>query len=168
MSQGVDPTRRALLRGRFRPQAKGLPLPWALPWTQFSAGCSRCDGCIKACPEQIIVRGEGGFPTLDFTRGECTFCGQCVDACNEPLFLLRTLSPWSLKAHIGSGCLAFGKVFCQSCQDACETRAIRFRPVVGGIPTPSIEPADCTGCGACVAGCPTQAITVADPREERP
>lgn len=165
MSQGVDPTRRALLRGRLRSPAKALPLPWAIPWSDFVAGCSRCGDCLAACPEGIIVQGDGGFPTLNFQHGECTFCGACVDACNEPLFLPREQTPWQLVARIGEGCLAFGQVFCQSCQDSCEPRAIRFSPAPRGIPVPTLIVADCTGCGACVAACPAQAIRVIDSKD---
>ena len=70
--------------------------------------------------------GEGGFPVVDFQRGECTFCTRCVTVCKAPLFRPTTESPWYYKAHIEANCLANGQVFCQRCQDSCEPNAIRF------------------------------------------
>jgi ferredoxin len=43
----------------------------------------------------------------------------------------------------------------------CEARAIAFPPRLGGCSLPQIDPARCTGCGACVAPCPTAAIEIA-------
>jgi ferredoxin-type protein NapF len=69
----VDASRRGFFRGRPRPKAEIRP-PWALAESLFTDCCTRCNDCIDACPEQIIVIGDGGYPTIDFKRGECTFC----------------------------------------------------------------------------------------------
>ncbi len=68
--------------------------------------------------------------------------------------------PWHYKAHIEANCLANGQVFCQRCQDSCEPNAIRFIPVLGRVPTPTVEPDRCNGCGACVQDCPVGSIKV--------
>ncbi|MBL8483559.1 MAG: 4Fe-4S binding protein, partial [Rhodocyclaceae bacterium] len=39
---------------------------------------------------------------------------------------------------------------------------IRFRPQRGGIFTPTLDAAACSGCGACYAGCPVAAISLAE------
>jgi len=70
------------------------------------------------------------------------------------------LSPCHYKAHIEANCLANGQVFCQRCQDSCEPNAIRFIPVLGRVPTPTVEPDRCNGCGACVQDCPVGSIKV--------
>ncbi|MGY4026374.1 ferredoxin-type protein NapF [Aeromonas rivuli] len=163
MSDGVKLSRRHLLRGRFKAVTPAAQLPWSLPWPAFVADCSRCGDCLTACPEQIIIKGDGGFPELDFSRGECSFCGDCASACSEPLFRPTEQSPWDYIAHIAESCLANGQVYCQRCQDSCETRAIRFIPILGRVPTPSVDAALCTGCGACVADCPVDSIKVASP-----
>jgi len=156
----VDASRRGFFRGRPRPQAEIRP-PWALPEAGFSERCTRCNDCLTACPEQIIVSGDGGFPTIDFGRGECTFCGACASAC-KPLALLRVdaQQPWPYKALIGPGCLPKHGVECRVCGDFCDVRAIRFAPRIGGSPLPEIDPEKCTGCGACVAPCPVTALTI--------
>ncbi|MGB8052179.1 MAG: 4Fe-4S dicluster domain-containing protein, partial [Azonexus sp.] len=83
----VDASRRGFLRGRPRPKAKIRP-PWALPETDFVDRCTRCGNCLSACPQKILVAGDGGFPTIDFSQHECTFCGDCATAC-QPLALFR-------------------------------------------------------------------------------
>ena len=160
MPDKIDLARRGLFRGRLRTAEPPLQLPWSIAWSAFADGCTRCKECLAACPEQIVIQGEGGFPTLDFRRGECTFCGECITACKEPLFRPTTEAPWHYKAHIEANCLAHSQVFCQRCQDSCEPFAIRFVPMFGRVPTPMVDPERCNGCGACVADCPVSSITV--------
>lgn len=161
METAVDWSRRSFLRGRA---ATRLPMPlrppWALEESAFLAACTRCDACVAACATQIVVRGAGGFPEVDFTRGECTFCNACADNC-RPQALVRTGErPWRLAPAIAPTCLAAANVVCRSCGDVCEARAIRFRPRLGGAALPEVDASSCTGCGACVRACPSQAVTM--------
>jgi ferredoxin-type protein NapF len=117
-------------------------MPWALAEAAFLARCTRCNACIDACPERIVIRGSGGFPEVDFAKGGCTFCGRCADVC-APRALDRAVGePWAVKAAIGAGCLARNRVVCRSCGERCEARE------------------RCTGCGACAPVCPVSAITL--------
>jgi ferredoxin-type protein NapF len=63
-------------------------------------------------------------------------------------------------ARIGRSCLALNGVFCQSCADACEARAIRFAPLPGRPPVPIVADERCTACGECAAVCPAGAIAI--------
>lgn len=156
----VDASRRGFLRGRPRPQAEIRP-PWALPEAAFIDHCTRCNDCLKACPQKILVVGDGGYPTVDFSHAECTFCADCVAVCQpKALFRQADALPWALKAVISDACLARRGVECRVCGDFCEARAIRFMPRLGGSPLPEIASDSCTGCGACVGPCPTRAIAV--------
>ena len=67
-------------------------------------------------------------------------------------------APWSIRARIGSACLAVQGVLCRLCEEPCEETAIRFRPALGGYALPEIDGEACSGCGACVSACPAQAI----------
>ena len=160
-----NPARRRLLQ-RDRPLYRP---PWALPEERFVASCTRCDGCIDRCPEGILVRGAGGFPELDFGRGGCLFCGDCLQACEAGALASTDPVPetaWSLRASIDERCLSAQGVVCRTCGDLCETGAIRFRLQPGGRALPELDRGACTGCGACLAVCPAQAITLTSPREE--
>ncbi|MDH0357302.1 ferredoxin-type protein NapF [Aeromonas caviae] len=166
MTDGVNLSRRGLFRGRLNAPKAGIQLPWSVSWDEFVAGCTRCGDCLAACPEQILIKGDGGFPTVDFHRGECTFCTECVSACQAPVFRPTIQTPWEYVAHIEAGCLATAQVFCQRCQDSCEQQAIRFSPRLGRVPTPGIHAESCNGCGACVADCPVGSISIGLSRGE--
>lgn len=155
-------SRRHLLRGRWHSATPEQRPPWSVNETAFIAGCSRCHACITQCESGVLVVGQGGFPTLDFSRAECTFCRQCADACSETLFLDAAQAPWQLRAEIASHCLASRGIECRSCQDSCEPRAIAFVPQLGGVAAIRLTTARCNGCGACVAACPVNAIQMVD------
>ncbi|MCB2102417.1 MAG: ferredoxin-type protein NapF [Rhodobacterales bacterium] len=152
-----------LLRGRTaRAPAPSRP-PWALAEPAFRITCDGCGDCLPACGQGILSMGGDGLPTVSFARGSCTFCGDCVTVC-RPGALSRVdkagapRAAWSLKAHIGGSCLSVRGITCRTCGDRCDERAIRFRPVPGGIALPDLDSTACTGCGACLAPCPVGAI----------
>ena len=161
-SARVTASRRGFLRmGRCAVEPAVRP-PWALDEVLFLDRCTRCDRCIEACPTRILTRMDGGFPGVDFSRGECTFCGDCVRGC-EPQALLRSdpaASPWAMVAAIGADCLAVRGVECRVCGEACPEGAIRFRLQLGGVAQPVLDAGGCTGCGACIGPCPTRAIAM--------
>jgi len=162
-------SRRALFKGQARTQPPLRP-PWALAEADFISSCTRCSACIDACPESIVSRGDGGFPVVDFSHGECTFCQACVQAC-EPRALradgpgVDVGAPWSIKAAVQDSCLALHGVHCQTCRDACPTSAIGF-PLRVGVPHPVVDPERCTGCGACIAPCPADALHMQPPARQ--
>ncbi len=155
----VDLARRRLFSRRDQSAAK-VTLPWLKSPEQFTDQCTRCNECISQCETNVIVTGEGGFPTVDFSVDECTFCYQCANACPESLFTSQHDAPWQIKAVISDDCLAKRNVECRACSDMCETMAIRFQLAVGQVAQPILSLDDCSGCGACVAPCPTKAIAV--------
>ncbi|MTI14823.1 ferredoxin-type protein NapF [Sansalvadorimonas verongulae] len=163
----IDRTRRNLLRGILHPSTDAktavyAPLypPWSLPAEDFLNACTRCGNCIRQCPESIITTGDGGFPEVNFHKGECTFCGECVSACQAGALIKQHPSqkPWTYIAHIKDNCLALNGVTCSRCADECESNAIKLNYSVLGISTPSVNSESCTGCGACVSVCPVNAI----------
>lgn len=159
----VDLERRSFLRGRSRRPPAAVRPPGALAEADFLARCDRCGDCGRACPEGIVGRGDGGFPTLDFRAGGCTFCNRCADSCKAgALSASRSLR---LKASFGAGCLSGQGVVCRVCGERCEAGAIRFRPMPGGFSRPELTAGACSGCGACVAPCPVAAVAMAPQTE---
>jgi ferredoxin-type protein NapF len=121
------------------------------------ANCTGCTDCISACPEAILVTGRANTPFVDFNLGACSFCGACAKACSEDVFDLGT-APWAHAAAIGQGCFLNLGVTCQSCTDVCGSRALIFDLRVGRLGAIQTNPEACTGCGACLSICPTEAI----------
>jgi ferredoxin-type protein NapF len=153
-------------RRRFLTANPGIPElrpPWLLNPSTFTDSCTRCLKCVELCPQDILVAGGGGYPRVDFARGECTFCGDCTGACEADLFhnnLDNIDTGWLHKAAIGKRCLTHFGVMCRSCEDACEAQAIRFTLTAGKVPQPVVDTGACSGCGACVSPCPEDAISM--------
>ncbi len=156
-----DASRRNFLRGKVAEHTAQQRPPWALPEAHFTAVCTRCGDCARACPTRIIRQGDGGYPTVDFSLGECTFCGDCVHACQAKALRHPAgegSTPWRIRATIGEACVARKGVECRICGEQCGESAIRFPPQIGRIALPVLDCERCTGCGACVAPCPVSAI----------
>jgi ferredoxin-type protein NapF len=163
--RAIDIARRRLfvrLPGSEINTAAPHRMPWTVGEQAFTDGCTRCGQCVESCETAIIVSGAGGFPEVDFNRGECTFCGVCGDICPESVFISREQPPWQKIAAIGANCLSYQGVECRSCGDMCEYSAIRFRLLAGRVAEPVLNSDECTGCGACVKPCPVNAITISD------
>lgn len=154
-----DLKRRNLFRGKLGSTSTPLRPPWALVESAFLDACTRCEHCISACPESLIVKGDGGYPEVDFRRAECTFCGDCEKAC-EPGALLATSKTWDYVITIGDSCFTENGVVCRTCSEFCEQEAIAFEPMIGGVSKPLLNLSQCNGCGACVGSCPAKAISM--------
>lgn len=160
-----DRSRRNLLRGRAANAAPAIRPPWT-DEVRLAAACVRCSDCIAACPEQILTKGEGGFPEVRISEpgAHCTFCGACAEACSVDVFDLSRAPAWPVTARIAERtCLAQRGVHCESCRDSCPEDAITFRPRIGGPPAPQIVTSDCSGCGACLGTCPVRALELTLP-----
>lgn len=162
----MDLQRRFFLRGRVAtpvPKRAARP-PWAVPESDFIRLCTRCDGCVSVCPEGVLVRGDGGFPQVSFAQRGCSECSACVEACApQALHRISETPPWTWLAQFTSACLAQRRVECRVCGEVCDHAAIRFKPMLGAVAIPVLAAEACTGCGVCVAACPTQAIQLQEP-----
>lgn len=163
--------RRHFLRGQFlqalqtetikQQGHQAIRPPWA-NLADFYEKCTACDACISACEMQILKKGAGGYPEVDFLlgRGECSFCTACVNVCEQNVFRSTMEAAWQHKVEISQSCLTEIGVECRACEDSCEQRAIRFQRTIGGIAKPNLNLSNCNGCGACLGSCPTTAIKI--------
>lgn len=153
----VNQSRRRLFNRRT---SDAIRPPWSRDDIEFTDVCSRCDKCVQICETNIIVKGDGGFPEINFKDDACTFCKKCAEVCPEAIFNNTELQAWKITATVNHSCLANQGIWCQSCKDACDPRAISFKPAIGQAPHPDIDLDACTGCGACVSPCPNNAISI--------
>ncbi|MES9929469.1 MAG: ferredoxin-type protein NapF [Candidatus Thiodiazotropha sp. 6PDIVS] len=161
LSASID--RSQLLRGDLKGQRRDIRPPWSQSEWAFTEQCQRCDDCINICPNKIIKTGSGGFPAIDFSYNHCSFCGECVKACQHQALSFAsdlTTPPWLLNVEINTTCLSRNGVVCRSCGDVCEESAISFKLETGGRSTPLLDQQSCTGCGECVSVCPSRSITI--------
>lgn len=163
----MDPRRRSFLRGRLSEagaqEVTKVPRPpWALrPDSAFTSQCTRCGDCVRACPTQVLHIGDGGFVQIRFDAAGCSLCGECAAACT-PRAIDREASPLPFlwRVAVADSCLNRRGVECRVCGDACDARALRFKPAPGGIAALTVELESCTGCGDCVSVCPVGAISL--------
>jgi len=119
--------------------------------------CKTCTAlCMNVCEEKIIRMDSQGIPFLDFSVNGCSDCKKCLEACtpnvlNDPQRFIQS------KAHISTmSCMSHHDTICFSCKEPCLEDAIVFE----GMFRPIIMPNKCTGCGYCVAVCPSAAIAM--------
>lgn len=156
-------SRRHFLTARRPSAPPPFRPPWALAEAAFAAACTRCGDCVAACPSRLLRSGDGGYPVADFTPSRaaaCDFCGACRAACATGA--LAAAQPWTLRAEVGSACLTHAGVVCRTCGESCPSGAIAFPPRLGGVARPLVDAA-CTGCAACLADCPSQALRIVRP-----
>ena len=157
----VNLQRRQLLSGKKLGGQQPFRPPWAVDEVIFDDTCTNCGDCITACPTKIISFGRGRLPVVDLSDHKCTFCGDCEAICHANALLKQAdKRAWQLVASVAETCLSIQRVTCRSCGEQCDFDAIKFRLEVGGKATPEILLDDCTGCGACIAPCPVNAIQI--------
>jgi ferredoxin-type protein NapF len=164
----VDLRRRFFMRGALPSDAaQTVVQPPRPPWARlgaeaFTKACTRCGDCLRACPRGVLRSGDGGFPEIDFSRQGCSLCGQCSQVCPSGAItpLAAQVPAFNWRVQVGETCLARKGIECRVCGEACEAQALRFVPARGGASTLRVLAERCTGCGECVAPCPTAAITL--------
>ena len=167
-SHTLDASRRQFLRGNYRGRKTVVRPPWAAAQDRFLSLCDRCGYCRDACRERIILLTDSGYPQIEFKNGACSFCGDCARSCPTGALQKPKTSaiPWRLRAHIGDRCLVFKGVVCLVCGEQCDARAISFQRRSTPVAVPVVDVDRCNGCGACVAPCPGQAVSMDYARAE--
>ncbi len=135
--------------------------PYGLSESLFQSECPSCESqaCVASCEQEIILIRADKTPMLNFSKTGCTFCEACAIACPDTVLSLdhlHTTEEINADFRISiEGCVAHHGVVCFSCKEPCIDDAILFN----GMFNPVIDESKCTGCGYCMARCPTQAIS---------
>jgi MauM/NapG family ferredoxin protein len=169
---------------------KLLRPPGALDEFEFLTKCTRCDKCMRACPENAIslASASAGLalktPYIDPRSVPCFLCTTlpCIAACEDEALVWpqRTLADGTVlvgprATRMGtarvqpSRCVTWGTLerdprACRICVDRCPypEEAIRIVPPAEGetIGHPVVEADVCTGCGICVFACPAEPAAI--------
>jgi len=131
--------------------------PYARESTLFGTECPQCSGmCGTVCEEEIIKFGKDNIPYLDFSQNGCTYCDECLKAC-EPGVLSDPEAKIQASIRINAAkCMSWHDVMCFSCKEPCLDDAIVFK----GLFKPEIDQGLCTACGFCISRCPSDAIEI--------
>lgn len=165
---------------------KLLRPPGALDELEFLTKCTRCDQCMRACPENAILVAppSAGLalktPYLDPRSVPCFLCTSlpCITACEDGALVWprRTLADKTVlegprAVRMGTARVKEGRCVtwetedrearaCRICVDRCPYpgEALRLtEPGEGGaVGHPVVDAETCTGCGICVFACPAE------------
>ena len=151
--------------------------PGAQAIHQFLGACIRCQKCIEACPNGVLVPShiEDGIvtvrtPRLNFSRsyiqlqGKLGWCDHCQEANGGVARCIQVCPSGALDAGLDMSfeemrlgraefdeetCLAWRLKGCTICKNACPTGAIEFDKHN----RPYLVEEKCNGCGACEQAC---------------
>ena len=165
---------------------KLLRPPGALDEFEFLTKCTRCDKCMKVCPENAIARAGPnaglalGTPYIEPRSVPCFLCTAlpCITACEDEALVWPRLAradgtpidgPQAVRMGIArvkaDHCVTWETLdrearACRVCVDRCPypEKALRVvEPAEGGpIGHPVVDQDFCTGCGICVFSCPAE------------
>ncbi len=135
---------------------------------QFFAGTSACaygclgyGDCAAVCPENAITV-VNGLATVNPLR--CIGCGKCTAACPKGILELRpaqgnatVLCRNADKGAVARKTCSTACIGCMLCQKKCSVGAVKVERNLA-----YIDPAVCTGCGACAEACPQKCIQLLD------
>jgi polyferredoxin len=158
--------------------------PGSLPEDDFLGRCIRCGQCMRVCPNNalhptLLESGLEGLWTpfliakIGYCEPTCTLCGQVcpTGAISELTFSQKVGDEETPPNRIGTAFLDRGRCLpwamatpCIVCEEWCPTspKAIYLREEIAidrlgnevSVKRPHVDPALCTGCGACEYACP--------------
>lgn len=145
--------------------------PGALAEDKFLETCTRCDDCVKACPEWV-VRKTGpefgrlleGYPVILPAENPCVFCSDlpCIAACKTGALLqpaADALARIGLAVVDNARCYMGQGQPCDYCVVECPVSPKAISLGARGL-SAGVNADLCTGCGECAQICPANAITI--------
>jgi len=158
--------------------------PGSLPEENFLERCIRCGQCMRVCPNNALhpTLLESGFeglwtpymiPKIGYCEPTCTLCGQVcpTGAIQELAFEEKVGDDDTPPMRVGTAFFDRGRCLpwamatpCIVCEEWCPVspKAIYLREETAididgneiQVQRPRVDPALCTGCGACEYACP--------------
>ena len=171
MAGGLDAVARPLVPAVRPPLKPFVRPPGAVEEARFLDRCSRCDDCVKACPEWVVRKagsefGErlAGTPIILPVENPCVFCEglPCITACKTGALVVPASGAFT---RIGLAVVDAARCYmaqgqpCDYCVKDCPERPRAIRLGAPGKPAEVLADA-CTGCGECAEICPANAITI--------
>ena len=169
---------------------KLLRPPGALDELEFLTKCTRCDKCMRACPENaiLVAPASAGLalktPYLDPRSVPCFLCTTlpCIAACEDEALVWprRTQADGTVlegpkATRMGTARVKRGQCVtwetldreareCRVCVDRCPypEEAIQIAGSIedGAVGHPEVIADVCTGCGLCVFACPAEPAAI--------
>ncbi len=158
--------------------------PGSMPEADFLARCIRCGQCMRVCPNNalhptLLESGLEGvwspilIARIGYCEPTCTLCGQvCPTGAIQELSLKEKVGSDDIPPNrIGTAFIDHGRCLpwsmatpCIVCEEWCPTpvKAVYLKDVTVyrrdgkavAVKQPYVDPALCTGCGACEYACP--------------
>lgn len=167
--------------GQARTGDAPLRPPGAIKEGEFTGLCMRCGNCIRACPSRIIHPDMGESGVFGFlspvVRYETAYCKEECNACTKvcPSGALQSMNLEQKNryvigtAAVDTALCLWGISECNACVRACPYDAIKVRWDEETYESfPGVDPAQCNGCGACEAVCPTEGLKAVIVRRSHP
>lgn len=98
----IDASRRGILTGRWRKASNGIRPPWSGDESHFLTHCTRCDACINACENNILQRGAGGYPSVNFKITSAASVTTARSLAPNRYFLRATPGPGICSSPLGT------------------------------------------------------------------
>jgi ferredoxin-type protein NapF len=131
------------------------------PESLFVDRCTRCNDCLVPARNRLLSSAMAVIRPSIFKRGECTFCATVSAPANRWHWSAAKINPPGHTRRVIADCLP------HQGRRMPRLRRLLRRPRHPLFTPPRWQPAaghcteKCTGCGACLAPCPVNAISIA-------
>lgn len=154
------------LEQAIAPKVELIRPPGALPEQEFLDKCTRCNECVKVCPQESIMKFVGDnspnhlTPMLQLRKSACTLCESfpCVKVCEPAALVMPTFAQ-----EVRMGTAVINQKLCHAWADGADCDyCVKECPFPNAAiylddnRHPVVNEESCTGCGLCEQICPSR------------